>query len=143
MTLLAALALGAVLAIPFVTGLLNALLELFFRLFLVLLELRVIELLGVLVLLACGLIIMDVVLNHFGSPNGLGAIDAPGFAPVTVSTWGLTRPGRWMCVITLVFWAAGFLGDRNAFLVVAAVLAGIYPAWRAARAAPAAALREE
>lgn len=53
----------------------------------------------------------------------LGAIDAPGFAPVTVSTWGLTRPGRWMCVITLVFWAAGFLGDRNAFLVVAAVLA--------------------
>ena len=36
---------------------------------------------------------------------------------------GLTRPGRWMCVIALVFWAAGFLGDRNAFLVVAAVLA--------------------
>jgi len=46
----ATFALGAVLALPLVAGLLDALLEFFFRLFLVLLELRVIELLGVLVL---------------------------------------------------------------------------------------------
>ena len=41
----ATFALGAVLALPLVAGLLDALLEFFFRLFLVLLELRVIELL--------------------------------------------------------------------------------------------------
>ncbi len=37
----------------------------------------------------------------------------------------------------------GVLLEALALAVVAAVLAGIYPAWRAARAAPAAALREE
>ena len=49
MTLLAALALGAMLTLPVVAGFLDAFLEFFFGLFLVLLEFRVIELLGVLV----------------------------------------------------------------------------------------------
>ena len=39
--------------------------------------------------------------------------------------------------------APGILGTAIAFAVAAALLAGLYPAWRAARAEPAIAMREE
>jgi len=46
-----------------------------------------------------------------------------GFQNVLESRWHLTRPGQWITVISFVFWAAGFIGDRYAFLVVTAVMA--------------------
>ena len=47
----------------------------------------------------------------------------PGFVAPEKTSWSLTRAGHYLALITLLFWAAGFVWDRYAFLVVTAVLA--------------------
>ncbi|MBN2489970.1 MAG: DUF58 domain-containing protein [Planctomycetes bacterium] len=49
--------------------------------------------------------------------------EVPGLESVGPPSWSLTRPGQGMLAFTLLFWAAGFLGDRNAFVVVSAFMA--------------------
>lgn len=46
-----------------------------------------------------------------------------GFETAPPGRARLTRAGRWLLITAAVCWGAGFLGDRNPFLVVAAVMA--------------------
>jgi uncharacterized protein (DUF58 family) len=43
--------------------------------------------------------------------------------PVPIGRCRLTRAGRGLLLASVVFWVVGFVGDRNPFLVVAAVMA--------------------